>query len=539
MRQSNAPLAEPVVDESRTHSGSITSSCPGATPDPTGVRERVPLAPRFPVNNVGWNVFKNSAAQVAGRVFMALLRLVIAGIIVRTYDRGMFGEYSLVFGVLSIADWLVDFGTVDVFVREICREPEHAPRLLRLLTAAKIVQVPAAFATLTIILTALRYPTRVVEAGLLGGANLIFFGGVLVYRVIFRATLTIEREVLAELLSVVAIVPLIFLVCKSGGGLIALVSCHVFSRAMFLGICFVFGKKQFKPSIQGVTWQGVAWGMRTSAAIGVIGFLVGGYETLDILLLSKLGGFSQLAYYASAQRLIWPLLMALSAVAAAFYPVIASYWPHSRSQFEGTCQRGLDTVLLLTGFAVCSLIAGANFFMGLLGPDLVSGARVLKVLAVLCFVKAITSTVAPVLYVVKAQKQALQFIAFAVVMKGIVIAALAPRFGYMGVAFGAVAVESLFATVPAVFIFQSRTGYRLRWNVPLKVAGIVVMAVVVPRFFVGSGGLAAACIAPALYVSLAFLFGAIRPSELLSLLKWKTGEAKAGSEAFSRGEAGN
>ncbi len=481
----------------------------------------VPPTLGVPTNDLVRSVFKNSASQVAGRLFIAICRLVIAGFIIRSSGKGMFGEFSLVFGILSIADWLVDFGTTEVFVREICREPEQGTRLLRILTAAKIVQIPAAFLGLTAIMLLLRYPASIVAAGLVGGANVLFFGGTLIYRVLFRATLTIEREVVAELLSVVAMIPLVALACRSGGGLIVLMGCHLISRGIYFGLCFLFGRSRYRFSLQGVTKQDVNWGLRSSVAIGTIGFLVGGYEILDILLLSKLASFSELAYYSAAQRLIWPTLMAVAAVAGTFYPVMASYWPQDRFRFEEACQRGLDTVLVLGGFALCSVLAAAEFFMGLLGPELANGAPVLRVLALLCFVKAITSTVGPVLYVVKAQRQALQFIGIAVAAKAAVIALLTPRYGYMGVAFGALIAETFFAAVPAIYLIRKLSGFRVRWTVPLKVAMITMVAAVVP-WLLSVKGLPAAVAAPGLYIPLAFLSGAVRLSEVQSLLKWKT-----------------
>src|SRR5439155_11092158 len=146
-------------------------------------------------DNLGWNVFKNSIVQIAGRLFISLSRLIVAGLIIRGYGKDVFGQYSLVFGILAIADWLVDFGTTDVFVRDISREPERGTRLMWVLTATKIVQIPASFAALAAILLIFRYPVNVVEAGLVGGTSLIFFGGVIAYRVIFRVALTMERDV--------------------------------------------------------------------------------------------------------------------------------------------------------------------------------------------------------------------------------------------------------------------------------------------------------------------------------------------------------
>jgi O-antigen/teichoic acid export membrane protein len=473
----------------------------------------------MPYQNLGRSIFKNSAALATGRILIALLRLFIAGIIVRSLGAKTFTEYVLVLGILTIADWLVDFGTSDIFVREACREPQSMSHLLRVLTAAKLVQIPVAVVIVAMILLVLQYPAQILLAGLVGAVNLFFFGGTLLYRVIFRTKLTMEREIAAELVSVLAMIPLVILVCASNWGLIALVGCHTISRAIFFGICLLLGKEHYWPSLQGVAWLDVSSILRSSAAIGIVGFLVGVYEILDIILISKLGNLSDLAFFSGAQKLVWPLLMVLSSVGGTFYPVIASYWPHSRDKFNRICQRALESVVLLAGLAVCILLAGAEFFIGLLGPELVNGAPALRVLAVLCVVKAISATLGPVLYILHAQKKALQLVALALVLKAAVIAILAPRFGYMGVAYGALSVEVCFVLVPSLYLFQRFSGYRLHWIVPLKMAMITTVAALASQLLLLPGTLTAALLAPALYIPLAFLSGAGRLSDVRSLLK--------------------
>ena len=210
--------------------------------------------------------------------------------------------------------------------------------------------------------------------------------------------------------------------------------------------------------------------------------------------------------------------MALSAVAATFYPVIASYWPHSRPQFVKACQNCLDIVFTLAGFVLCSAFAGAEFFMGLLGPDLKRGAPVLRVLALLCLVKAISSSVGPVFYIVRAQSRALQFIVIAVVLKAVVISVLV-RYGYMGVAYSALAVEACVAA-GAVYLIDQIAGYRVKWNVILKVTTITIVATLVPRLLFSTDGFLAALTAPLVYVPLVFLSGTVSWSDLRSLLRW-------------------
>jgi O-antigen/teichoic acid export membrane protein len=468
----------------------------------------------------GWSIFKNTAAQLVGRNFIALSRLVVAGLIVRSYGTDIFAEYSLVFSILAIAEWFLDFGTTQVFVREICRKPENEQRLLRMMTAAKIVQIVAAAAALVIFLIALRYPAEVLQAGLIGGGSLVFFAGVLIYRVRFQAALTMEREVVSELISVIAMIPLIAVAHANGGGLSALIVCHVLSRAIFFALCFLFGRRAYQLSIKGVTWPDVRWSMRSSVEIGAIGFLIGIYEAVDLLLLSKLASLTDVGYYSGAQRLIWPLLLGLSSIGATLYPVAARHWPDARTRFDEAIQHGLDTVLLLAGFALCATIAGAEFFMSLLGPRLVAAAPVLRIFSLLCFVKVVTSTLGPILYVVHAQKQVLQFVGTALVAKIVLISLLVRHLGYLGVAYATLGVEICFAAIPTIYLLRRLAGYRIRWKTPLQVVAIALTAAAAPRLAGTTTGLASAIAAVFLYSSLALLVGTVRISQIQALLKW-------------------
>jgi O-antigen/teichoic acid export membrane protein len=471
-----------------------------------------------------WSVLKNTLAQVVGRNLISLSRLAVAALIVRAFGKTTFGEYSLIFGILSIGEWMLDFGTTETFVREICRDPDRREHLLRIVSRAKLWQIPAACAAVAVALLALRYPMPVVEAGIVGAASLVFFGGVLVYRIVFKATLTMERELAAELLSVLAILPLVFWVGRKGLGLTALLGCHLVSRAIFFGLCARFGRGRFRISAASTTTSEARVALRTSAPIGIIGLLVAVYEAMDVLVLSKLGGVSDVAYYSAAQRLIWPMLIGLSSIGSTLYPIAASYWPLERDRFEQACQRGVDTVVVLAGFAICAVASGAEFFMGILGSDLVKGAPALRILASLCFVKAITSTVGPLLYVVDAQKQTLRFIMVAVVAKLATLMLLAPPFGYLGVAFGALGVEICFSIIPAVRLFRRFSGYRLSWSAASRTLVVIVAAGSIAHAVAGGSYFTAAVVGPALYTPLIFLSGAASVSELQSLvrLRWRT-----------------
>jgi O-antigen/teichoic acid export membrane protein len=505
-------------DDPSPHAANVAPSVDADFPSATRSATAGVAGPR--PGNLGWSVFRNTAAQLVGRNLIALSRLFLSGIVVRRFGKETFGEYSLVLVLLFIAEWLLDFGSTDMYVREICREPWRRLRLLRIMTASKAVQLPVAGAVLCILLLALRYPARIVEAGLVGGIGMLFYAGVLAYRIVFRVDLKIEFEVFAELVSFLTMIPLVILVGHRGGGLVGIFGCYVVSRAVFFGVSMLLGHGRYHLSVRDTAWTDIGWSVRASAAIGAVGFLVVVYETLDVLLLSRLGGLQEVACYSGAQRFVWPVLTSLSAVGGTLYPVAAAYWPNARSNFENAFQRALDSVMILAGAAVCVMLGGAEFLLGLLGPSLVSAAPVLRILGVVCFAKAISTTMGPVLYIVHQEKSALKLVGITLAVKAAVIALVAPRYGCVGVACGTLCADAT-AAAASVILAQRFTAYRIAWRVPLTIVLVSVGAAIVPRLLI-SARLPALSVSMALYCCLIFVTGAVHPAELRSLLRWKT-----------------
>ena len=253
--------------------------------------------------------------------------------------------------------------------------------------------------------------------------------------------------------------------------------------------------------------------------MGVIGLLVAVYEMVDILLLSKLATVVELGYYSGAQRLLWPILLALASIGGTLYPITARYWPADRARFAAACQQGLDAVVVLAGIALSSMLAAAEFYLGLLGPGLVAGAPALRLLVLLVFIKAISSTLGPVLFVVHAQRQTLFFIAVAVAMKAMAIAILVGQVGYLGAAIGAIMVELAFGAAPTVFLLHRHGALRLRWGTSIKVAIAIATAAAATAALLPGASLAAAVLAPLAYLAVAAALGALRIADVRLLLQ--------------------
>jgi O-antigen/teichoic acid export membrane protein len=464
------------------------------------------------------SVFRSSTAQMAARVLLALSRLLVAALIVRAFGPERYGEYALVLVLTAVPEWIVDFGSNDIFVRELSRLPGHRDKLLRALTATKVLQVAAAYAVLVVLLLVMRYPAPILRASLIAGLVLFLHAGILVYRALFKANLTLEWDVLGEVAGVVTMVPFLWAACRMQAPLEVLALCHVGSRCVYLGVALALGSRTFRLTLRDVSWPDVRLGLRQSAAIGVAGLVVGVFEMLDALVLSKTSSAAQLGYYSAAQKLLWPLIAVLGSVGTALFPVLAASFGSQPERFRRYLQGGLEAVMLLSAFLLCGVAAGAGFALGLLGDSMRPAEDVLRVLALLCFAKAITTTLGPVLYVTGAQAYALWVIGAATVAKAGLLLVLVPRHGALGAALGALAVEVLVGLVPTVLLVQHFTRCRLDWTPVLRVMAALVPALVLPYVLGLRGDLAAGVVSAALFAGCALLTGALKPRELRDLM---------------------
>jgi O-antigen/teichoic acid export membrane protein len=211
--------------------------------------------------------------------------------------------------------------------------------------------------------------------------------------------------------------------------------------------------------------------------------------------------------------------MGLAAIGSTLYSVLAAHWPHDRAAFERSCQRGLEAVFVLGGVAVATVLAGAEFFTGLLGAELVPAGTALRVLTILALAKAFSMTLGPTLLVVKAQAQVLKLILIATAAKAVVLAVVAPKFGFMGVAWGALTVEVCAVVVPSIFIIKRLTGVSVKWRTPLYALGVSAASVLLAVMLFPAGSVYAAAAAGVFYVLLVLANGTVNPSEIRMLLR--------------------
>jgi len=490
--------------------------------------DTVALRPR----HTGRRALLNTAAIAAGSNLAAFGRLVVIALIARRSGEATLAQYAVLIELFKLAEGLLDFGSTEVFVREINQRSSKRRTLLRILTATKLIQILPAFAVLAAGLWIVVEDPQLTRPGLLGGLALLAYAAVLIFRVPFRAQLSMHRELLAELISVGLLIALVLHVAPDAS-ITTIIWAYVTSRLLFGGLCVLFGLNAFAPSIAGVSREDLAWASKSLVVIGVAGFVVVLYQTIDLLLLQRLvaGGADSIetAYFASGQKLAWPVLMALTAVGGTLYSVIASAWPDDRPRFNRACQSGLNAVFLLAGVPIAMIFAGGEFLVGLIDSDLASGgAAVARPVALLCLAKAVTMTIGPALFIVHKQRYVLLMLLVALLAKIAAILAVAPSFGATGVAWVSLSVEFVFTVIPGVALVRHFTGFRPSWWTPAGAIVAAAAAIAATPMLVQDQSLAAVLLAPTLYVALALALCGRQVLEPISMLRRDRREPQSG-----------
>lgn len=503
----------------------IEKGNPGAS-QPTGKDPETdqPSSSAFALGEYGpLRMFRNTFALAIGRNLNSLLRLVIASLIVRGLGAESFGVYSLIVALLAIADWLLDFGTTDVFVRELVKDPERYERLRKSLIALKLVQTPVSMGLMCLVLVSMQFSMDLVKAGLIACMSLSFFSGVAVYRSIFKATLTMEREMVAELISVIIMIPLVLLTVRFDFGIPGLMWSLVLSRAVFLCGCVVLANGERSLSFRGADRADVFWLVRASFVIGAIGLLIVINNSIEVLLLSGLGQITDVAFFAAAQKLVLPIFMILGALGTSYYPLLASQFPRDREQYCRSCQQLLNLTTIFGGAAVCGVYCGAQFLLSILGAELIPAAPALQILIVAFVIKSVAGVIGPVLFIVQAQNMAIRYFSFALAIKATAIYLLAPTYGFLGAALITLATEALFITPVTMYNVWRLTDFAPRLTTVIPVVIVTAVSIGLAEFVTQAGTFLCAVAAVITYVVLLAAFRVINIRTIRQALRKRHG----------------
>ncbi len=463
----------------------------------------------IPASGLAGSLLKNAVSQIGGRLLLSLGRLGAALLIVHLLGTDRFGEYALVLNFVALFEWLCDFGQTDIAVRNICQMPVQERAELGALAWLKILHGVLFCLLLPVTLAAAGYSAPMIRAGVAGGVSLLFYAGVQVFRTNFKTRMCMERDILAELGGLVAMLPLTWWACRTGAEVDVLVGGYCVGRVVFFVLMLAFARGLARPDWHRARWDQIWTLFRQSAPLGVTGLLVSVYDTLPAVALSKLADMHAVAEYAAATRFVYPVIIVVQALSSAFYPPLAMQWRISAAGCAALQQAALNVSILIGGGLFCGIFGGSAFLMGLMGPAIGAATPVLRVMALVVLARSITTAMSPLIVVAGRQGMGLVLTGLSVLLEIGALLVLVPRYGLMGAVGGYLGLELLLGVWPVSWLGQRAAGVRMRWGIPARLVTCALAAVSIASLLPTSGSLVGGILAGVFFLLLAVATGSL------------------------------
>ena len=457
----------------------------------------------------GKSIARNAAFQVGGRLFISAIRLAIAIIIIRLVGAERYGEYSLILSFMIIAEWLVDFGITDIGVRDISRTPEREQLLLRAVTILASGQAVLAFSITVIALYSLGYPEYLVRAGVIAGISLFFYAAIIVYRIQFRARMSIGQDVLGESIGVFVMLPLVVLAGIAKPTIDVFMGCYLVSRMIHAGTVAFLGRESFRLSAANVPRNELTKILWQAVPLGIGGLLFSLNENLATVILAKFASINAVAEYQYAVRFVIPIIMIVQSLNVAFFPVLSGYWKSDRKKFSETQQNALEASVLVGAGLFCLVFAGAEFLLGIAGAELLGSGFVFRLMSCVALLQVVTLSITTLIVVAGGVHKVLWLTAALVAAQLLALLWLVPLYGTVGAALAYFGVKLLVGTGPIIVIAARLTGVRLRWAAPAKTILSAGAALTLAEVLFGLGPLWVALFSALLYCVFLLASGAL------------------------------
>ena len=455
------------------------------------------------------SVAKNAAYQFGGRLSISAGRFAVAILLIRYTGAERYGEYSLILSLLIIAEWLVDFGITDIGVRNISQQPDRQRVLLRAIAFISGGQAIIAFFLMLFAFYAMGYPQHIVRAGLLGGVGLIFYAGIVVYRILFRVKMSMEKNVLGEATGLLVMLPLVVYACFQDATVEVFIGCYLVARIVHFFVVAMLGRGALQSDSPGADTAMVRQMLYQAVPLGVAGLLVCFHESMIPVMLSKMTGMEAVGEYSYTLRFAMLIIMVIQSLNIAFFPLLSSYWKSDKEKFWQTQQIALEASILIGAGLFCLMNASAEFILTLAGAQLADAVLVLRLMSWLVLLRIVTMPITPLIIVAGGQVSVLWIAALSMIFQFLTLLWLVPVYGTVGAVIASLLVKLVIGTLPIILISGRMTGYPLKWKTPVKILLCAVTALFVCELVFGLGSLWVGALCFGLYWVFATGIGAL------------------------------
>ncbi len=468
-------------------------------------------------------VAHNTIIQIIGKVVSTILGVVALGMLARYLGVEQFGWYTTTVAFLQFVGILTDFGLIPVTAQMMGENNGlDKKKLLQNLFGFRLTTSVFFFLLAPLIALLFSYPREVHEAIAISAIGFVGIGLNQVLTGYFQYRLKMHVQSIAEFISRVVLIGVLFLIITWQTSFVATMGLIVIPNLVFTLFLF-FGAKQdvdIKPAYDWTMWKIIIikmWPIAISILFNVV------YLKGDLLILASYRSQSEVGLYGSAYRVVDIIAQTSMLFMGIVLPLLAASWSQKNlEQFKKRAQKSFDGLFLLAIPSICGIAFLAPQLMTLIsGKEFVLAGIPLKILSLAIFGVFLGSFFGHVAVAIDQQKRTIWVYLSCAILTLVGYFVFIPLYGMTGAAWMS-AFSEIYVGVMLAIVIYPLSKLKLNFSPFIKsiVCSLIMVGVLLPLqslptlFLIPLGGL--------VYTGSLYLTGGISKNmvqEILSLKK--------------------
>jgi O-antigen/teichoic acid export membrane protein len=392
---------------------------------------------------------------VGGRAASDALQLLLYVAIVRRFTEQTIGDYSFAFALAMVLGMIVGLGVRSLVTREVSNDPSlgaaYPLNLLVLHGALSLFVIAGLVAWATIAAV----PVELLILCLLAfgaiGLTTVGYGAVAVV----DASGRVHRGAQAEVTGKVCTVILGFMALLAGLDIVFIMAAQMAGAAVYLGLALRWASQAYGPLAWRIDVPLILRTARSSLPFALAAILYALYARVDIIMLHRLAGAAETAYYAVAYRIVETSLVVATMSGIAMFPELAAGGATGTAMRREIFGQAVRWLAVLGAFvAVPLLVGGDQLAVLVFGDDFETGGDLLRAMAMLVVLGYVKVPFWRLLIAQRREMLQLYIQAPAVALNILLNLLLIPRYGGFGAVAASLVSESLMLLGFSVAVFR-------------------------------------------------------------------------------------
>lgn len=297
-------------------------------------------------NIIASNVF----VQILGRVIVLAVSLLSIKLITGYLGPIGTGYYNTIITYFAFFITFADLGIFAVGVREISKAPEKTAKILNNLFTLRLITALIASAIATIVALLTNYPPEIKNGVMILALYPVFNLLYSVYDIYFQSRLQMKQVAIAEIITKVATVVLIYLAIVLNFGFYAILSTAAIGSAINLGLKYLFTRGKIHLRFE-YDKELISWIFRLSLPLGIVFIVNNFYFKVDTLILFYFKGAAEVGIYSVAYKVLETTIFIAAFLAYSLKPLLSTSVHNDKEKAAIAVNRGI-TFLLFSAFTI-------------------------------------------------------------------------------------------------------------------------------------------------------------------------------------------